>query len=365
MAEGSKDEGKKVSTLKELEEKVLSATGVPLLHLDKGDRVRAGLSTGSLCLNEQLSGDPTVGFAWGRIVELFGPEQSGKTTLAMHVIAESQKLPDKPSLFIDAEHSVDPVYMGRIGVDLGRMSYIQPDSGEIALSVAESAVDSGYKVIVVDSVAALVPQAEIDGEMGDSHMGLQARLMSQAMRKLAGKTAKAGAIIIFINQIRMKIGVMFGNPEVTTGGNALKFYSSYRLDIRSPRGGAIMEKGKKKSLADGEDGGAEIGIDTNVKIIKNKCYPPFRRATFSIRYGEGIDKVLDLIRFMEHSKLFSVEVTKRKKANGEFVTREYAQVEGEVIYRDKLNAALYADRELFDTVYAMSIKRVAEMGGEG
>jgi recombination protein RecA len=306
---------------------------------DIGEDIQA-VSTGSLGLDIALG---IGGLPRGRVVEIYGPESSGKTTLTLSVIAEMQKM-GGVAAFIDAEHALDPQYAAKLGVNVPELLISQPDTGEQALEIADMLVRSGsVDIVVVDSVAALTPRAEIEGEMGDSHMGLQARLMSQALRKLTGNIKRTNTLVIFINQIRMKIGVMFGNPETTTGGNALKFYASVRLDIR--RTGAIKK------------GDEVVGSETRVKVIKNKVAPPFKQAEFDIMYGEGISRLGEIIelgvqlKFVEKAGAwysYNGEKIGQGKENSKEYLREHPEVAAEIEAKIRNNAK--ALQEILPTV---------------
>ena len=288
------------------------------------------VSTGSLGLDIALG---IGGLPRGRVIEIYGPESSGKTTLTLSVIAEMQKV-GGVAAFIDAEHELDPQYAAKLGVNVPELLISQPDTGEQALEIVDMLVRSGsVDIVVIDSVAALTPRAEIEGEMGDSHMGLQARLMSQALRKLTGNIKRTNTMVIFINQIRMKIGVMFGSPETTTGGNALKFYASVRLDIR--RTGAIKK------------GDEVIGSETRVKVIKNKVAPPFRQAEFEIVYGEGISRLGEIIELGSNLKFvekagawyaYNGEKIGQGKENAKEYLREHPEIAKEIEAKIRANA---------------------------
>jgi len=308
-----------------------------IMRLGKNEKVAdiAAISTGSLGLDLALG---IGGLPKGRIVEIYGPESSGKTTLALHVIAEAQKS-GGTCAFIDAEHALDSGYARKLGVDLENLLISQPDAGEQALEIADTLVRSGaIDVLVVDSVAALTPRAELEGEMGDSHMGLHARLMSQALRKLTASVARSNTLIIFINQIRMKIGVMFGNPETTTGGNALKFYASVRLDIR--RIGQLKDKEEV------------VGNQTRVKVVKNKVAPPFKVVEFDIMYGEGVSKngeLLDLgvkAGIVEKSGSwfsYNAERIGQGRENAKTFLREHPEIARDIENQIRTNAGLLAN----------------------
>ena len=296
----------------------------------------SAVSTGSLSLDFALG---VGGIPKGRITEIYGPESSGKTTIALHVIAEVQKQGGEAA-FIDAEHALDPVYAKQIGVDINNLLVSQPDCGEQALEIAETLVNSGaIDIIVIDSVAALVPRQEIEGDMGQSHVGVQARLMSQAMRKLSGSIAKSNCIVIFTNQLREKVGVMYGNPEVTTGGKALKFYASVRIDVR-----------KTEVLKNGSD---VYGAHTKCKVVKNKVAPPFKVAEFDILYGTGISKSSEII-----DMAIQLEIIEKSGA--------WFYYEGDRLGQGKDNVRKYleSDREFMDKIEAEVRKKVAGMGAD-
>jgi len=291
------------------------------------------IPSGCLELDQALG---VGGLPRGRIIEIYGPESSGKTTIALHAIAEAQKL-GGTAAFIDAEHALDPVYAENLGVDVNELYISQPDTGEQALEIAEAMVRSGaIDIVVVDSVAALVPKAEIEGDMGDSHVGLQARLMSQALRKLAGVISKSNTIVIFINQLREKVGVMFGNPETTTGGKALKFYASIRMDVRR---------------LDSIKNGAEfVGSRTRIKVVKNKVAPPFKTAEFDIIYGEGISKESSVLDMAVERKIIN-------KTGAWYAYNDMRMAQG----RDNARLFLKDNKELCDEIEA---KIRAEMAAE-
>ena len=292
------------------------------------------ISTGSFSLDLALG---VGGFPKGRVIEIFGPESSGKTTLALHVVAEAQKAGGKTA-YIDAEHALDPVYASKIGVKIKELLISQPDNGEEALNILESLVRSNIiDVVVVDSVAALTPRAEIEGEMGDSHMGLQARLMSQALRKLTAIAAKSNTIVIFINQTRMKIGLVFGNPETTPGGMALKFYASVRIDIRR--------------IAQVKKGDAVVGNRTKAKVVKNKVAPPFRVAEFDIMYGEGISYEADVL-----TTAVKYDVVKKNGASYSFENEKLG------VGFDNIREKLKADKKLLKAIEKKTTE-VAEKKG--
>ncbi|QIB35498.1 recombinase RecA [Ancylobacter pratisalsi] len=311
-----------------------------IMRLGKNDRIMEieTVSTGSIGLDIALG---IGGLPRGRVVEIFGPESSGKTTLALHTIAEAQKK-GGVCAFIDAEHALDPIYARKLGVDLDNLLISQPDAGEQALEIADTLVRSGaVDVLVVDSVAALTPRAELDGEMGDSQPGMQARLMSQALRKLTASINRSHTMVIFINQIRMKIGVMYGSPETTTGGNALKFYASVRLDIR--RIGAIKDRDEV------------VGNQTRVKVVKNKLAPPFKQVEFDIMYGEGVSKMGELIDLgikagvVEKSGAWFSHDSQRLgqgRENAKSFLRQHPDVAGRIEATIRQNAGLIAEQIL-------------------
>ena len=296
----------------------------------------SAVSTGSLSLDFALG---IGGIPRGRITEIYGPESSGKTTIALHVIAEVQKQGGEAA-FIDAEHALDPVYAKKLGVDINELIVSQPDCGEQALEIAETLVNSGaIDIIVIDSVAALVPRQEIEGDMGASHVGVQARLMSQAMRKLSGAIAKSNCIVIFTNQLREKVGVMYGNPEVTTGGKALKFYASVRIDVR-----------RVESLKNGSE---VYGSHTRCKVVKNKVAPPFKTAEFDILYGSGISKSSEIIDM-------AIQLGIVDKSGAWFYFEGERLGQG----KDNVRKLIESDKELMDKLEALVREKVASLGNE-
>jgi recombination protein RecA len=310
------------------------------------------VSTGSLGLDIALG---IGGLPKGRVIEIFGPESSGKTTLALHVVAETQKA-GGTCAFVDAEHALDPSYARKLGVDVDELLISQPDAGEQALEIADTLVRSGaIDVLVIDSVAALVPRAELEGEMGDSHVGLQARLMSQALRKLTSSISRSNTMVVFINQIRLKIGVMFGNPETTTGGNALKFYSSVRLDIR--RIGAIKDRDNV------------VGNQTRVKVVKNKLAPPFKTVEFDIMYGEGISKTGELLDLGVQAGVvdkagawFSYDGQRigQGRENAKSFLREHSEVADAIEAKVRQNAGLVSERMMLGEPEGDQVGEAAE-----
>jgi len=321
-------------------EKQFGKGSITTLTADAINLKEGAISTGCLSLDQALG---VGGIPKGRVVEVYGPESSGKTTLALHLIAEAQKNGGN-ALYIDAEHAVDPGYAEKIGVDLNKLHFSQPDHGEQALEIMDNMLRSGaLDIIVVDSVAALVPRAEIEGEMGDTHVGLQARLMSQAMRKLTGTVSRAGTAVVFINQIREKIGIVYGNPETTPGGRALKFYSSVRMEIR-----------RVTTIKDGQN---SLGNRTRVKVVKNKVAPPFKQAEFDIMYNEGISYLGDILDLAEKGDIiekmgswYSYGDTKigQGRENAKLFLSENEDVKNEVVLKVKSFMGLDGENEKED-----------------
>lgn len=336
--EGTMDKQKALDAALSQIERAFGKGSIMKMGAEQDNMGIEAISTGSLGLDIGLG---IGGLPRGRIVEIYGPESSGKTTLALHVMAEAQKTGGTCAI-IDAEHALDPSYAAKLGVNVEELLISQPDAGEQALEIADTLVRSGaLDVLVVDSVAALVPKAELEGEMGDTHVGLQARLMSQALRKLTGSISRSRTVVIFINQIRMKIGVMFGSPETTTGGNALKFYSSVRMDIR--RIGAIKDKDEI------------VGNQTRVKVVKNKMAPPFRQVEFDIMYGQGISKMGEILDLGVQGNIvdksgawFSYEGQRigQGRENAKIFLKENSEITQEIEMKIRENAGLVADKML-------------------